>query len=220
MNKIVISVCAAVLVCAAPFRARANTILTGAGAGNEGFSMIPGSNFLGYQFTVGSTPLMITALGLWDGPTFTVDVGFTGVIGDGFVDQHVVELKDTFGNVLATANMQIGTGDALMGEFRYAATLIPTNPGSVILSANTAYILQASYVQEDPDSFRVNSGSQQAAVFDPAVSGNTGSLATVGPNAIFSLVTNGVPESGSTVVMMGIALGGLMALRRLLASLA
>ena len=219
MNRILISVCSAVLVCAAPFHARANTILTGAGAGNEGFSMVPGSNFLGYQFTVGSTPLMISALGLWDGPTFTVGVGFTGMIGDGFVDQHVVELTDTFGNVLATANMQIGTGDTLMGEFRYAAALIPTNPGPVILSANTAYILQASFVQLDPDTFRVNSGSQQAAVLDPAVSGS-GSPSTVGPNAIFSLVTNGVPESGSTAVRMGIAAAGLMALRRLLACLA
>src|SRR5207248_7578803 len=127
MKKILLPVCVAALSCAANFHAYANTILTDAGSGLAG--TVSGGNF-GYDFTVGSTPLMITALGLWDGPQSN------GSIGDGFASEHFVGLWDNSGYLLAKAVMPIGMGDMLIGEFRYAAVLIPTNPGPVILSAN------------------------------------------------------------------------------------
>ena len=230
MKKILLSIYGAALVCAASFQAHANTILNDAGTGTVG---IAGANAnFGYDFTVGSTPLLVTALGLWDGPAFRVGVGAIGSIGDGFASEHVVGLWDNSGNLLAKAVMQIGTGDTLVGEFRYAATLIPTNPGPVILSANTTYVLGAAYLMFDQDPFKANDSATQAT-FDPAVSSGMarsspggfsfpsdsfGAGSLVGPNAMFTLVTNGnghgVPESGTTAVLMLVALGGLLGLRR------
>src|SRR3954469_16560205 len=112
MKRILLLVCTAALICAANFKAYANTILNDSGSGGE-IGTVSGGN-LGYDFTVGSTPIMITALGLWDGPQSN------GSIGDGFASEHIVGLWDNSGNLLATATMLIGTTDTLMGEFRYA----------------------------------------------------------------------------------------------------
>jgi hypothetical protein len=173
---------------------------------------------------------MITALGLWDGPEFNPNTGgTTGSIGDGFFAGHDIGLWDNSGNLLAKATVSIGTTDTLMGEFRYSSVLTPTNPGPVILSPNTTYVLGATYIQMDPDKVRDNElGSQ--ATFDPAVSPgnvrdsipqgfsfpsvNAGPGSVVGPNAIFAPVTgNGVPEGGSTLLLMGGAVAVVFVLR-------
>jgi len=125
--------------------------------------------------------------------------------------------------------MQIGTGDTLMNGFRYASVLIPTNLGPVILSANTKYVLGAAYIANDPDTLVVNSPGQQAT-YDPAVipgdaRGSFGSFSFpsmnegpggpfIGPNALFTLA-NGVPEKGSALLLMAIAMVILLAVRRL-----
>jgi len=213
MKKILLSICVAALSCAANFQAQANTILINAGSGGD-VGTVTGGN-LGYDFTVGSTPLMITALGLWDGP----QGGGAGFIGDGFGSEHIIGLWDNSGNLLAKATMLIGTTDTLMGEFRYSSVLTPTNPGPVILSANTTYVLGAAFAPRDPDVLKRN-----LPPFDPAVSSgnlrsstgsfgfptdNEGAGAYVGPNAIFSLVTNGngVPEGGNALLMLAVAIG-------------
>ena len=223
MKKILLSLCAAALSCAANFHAQANTILNDSGTGNL-FQTGSAVN-LGYDFTVGSTPIMITALGLWDGPNNP----FTGSVGDGFANEHVIGLWDNSGNLLAKATMLIGTTDTLMGEFRYSSLLTPINPGPIILSANTTYVLAAAFAG-GTDTFRSNNSSTQAT-FDPAVTSGNGRASTggfsfpstnngpgsfVGPNAIFSLVSNGngVPEGGATAVLMLGSFALLLGLRR------
>jgi hypothetical protein len=229
MKKMLLLVCAAALICATNFDARANTIIDDAGPGPAGFSSF--NITFGYDFTVGSTPLMITALGMWDGPEFNpMTGGSTGSIGDGFFASHDIGLWDNSGNLLAKATVSIGTTDTLVGEFRYSSVLTPTNPGPVILSANTTYVLGASFIRMDPDKLRDNELGPQAT-FDPAVSsGNArdsiaagfgfpdntlGPGSLVGPNAIFTAVStgNGVPDGGNAAVMMSGAVAILLAFR-------
>ena len=218
MKKILLLVCVAALSCAANFHAHANTILTDAGSGLAG--TVSGGNF-GYDFTVGSTPLMITALGLWDGPNSNLG----NAVGDGFASAHVIGLWDNSGNLLAQATMLIGATDTLMGEFRYSSVLTPTNPGPVILAANTTYVLGAAFAPRDPDPLRltlptfdsaVSSGNARSSVGSFGFpTDNEGTGAYVGPNAIFTLQSNGVPETGTTAVLMAIAMVILLAVRRL-----
>jgi hypothetical protein len=98
--------------------------------------------------------------------------------------------------------------------FRFTFALIPTNPGPVILAANTKYVLGASFLTNDGDSFKFGLGGNQPT-YDPAVSpGNSRSSgfgfpqlnsspgAFVGPNATF----RSVPEGGSTLLLMAMAI--------------
>lgn len=149
-----------------------------------------------------------------------------GFVGDGFASEHIVGLWDNSGNLLAKATMLIGTTDTLMGEFRYSSVLTVIPPGPLILAANTTYVLGAAFAPHDPDLLKIT-----LPTFDPAVSSgnaressgsfafpmdNIGTGAYVGPNAIFSLVTNGngVPESGRSIILMLSSLLGLVGLRR------
>jgi hypothetical protein len=219
MNKILLCVCTAALSYTASFQARANTIITGAGTG----SVFPSANMnVGYDFTVGSTPLLVTALGLWDGPSGTG-------IGDGFAEQHEVGLwtNNGFnpGTLLGTVTIPAGTTASLIGDFRYVDLQTP-----VILLPGTSYVLGAFFLNAtDPVT---NDVGGNHAVYDPAVmegdarartslsfgypGSDDGPGALVGPNALFTLVQNGnaVPEHGATAVLMSIAVGGLLAVKR------
>ena len=189
---------AALICCVATF-AFANTIITDPGPGF--LSGASGGNItVGYDFTVGSSAIELTALGIWDWNQ------------DGLAEAHSVSLWDTAGNLLANTLISAGTVNPLVGEFRYA-TIIP-----ITLSAGTTYVLGAGYVDHSADPFIANVSGDQAT-FDPAVSpGNyrrttgfafpndtsVGPGSAVGPNAQFSLA-NGVPEPGSTALLLGLA---------------
>jgi hypothetical protein len=128
--------------------ARANAIITNKGPGTD--STIGDFTTLGYDFAVGSAPLLVTSLGLWDQNQ------------DGFTNGHTLGLWDNAGNLLATAAILPGTVDPLSGEFRYA-----TLATSVTLMAGTTYVLGATYVDQDADHFILNVGGNQAT-FHPA----------------------------------------------------
>ena len=178
---------------------RGNTIITNTDAGSLDVTAV--NQNLGYDFTIGPQNIQITALGLWDQNQ------------DGLGSAHVVGLWDNSGNLLAKATISPGTVDPLVGEFRYSSALVLINPGPLILSAGMTYVLGAAYIANDPDQFKATS----SATFDPAViSGNmrfsaggfsfpsnsNGAGTLLGPNAQFNVISNGVPESGSTVVLM------------------
>ena len=207
------SLCILSFICCSATLARGNTIITNTGAGSLLFS---GANQnLGYDFTIGPQNIQITALGLWDQNQ------------DGLASAHVVGLWDNSGNLLAKATIDPGTIDPLVGEFRYSSVLILTNPGPLILSAGMKYVLAGAYMMNDPDLAKATN----SATFDPAVisgderfseggfsfpSGNNGAGAFLGPNAQFTVISNGVPESGSTIVLLVAACAGIFALRRML----
>jgi hypothetical protein len=220
MRKMLFVACGSLSILGAVTNGWANTILTNSGIGSV--SAVSANVNEGYDFTVGANAIQITALGLWDGPQFTPPATVSGSVGDGFASEHVVGLWDNSGNLLAKAVMQIGTGDTLMGEFRYAAVLIPTNPGPVILSAGSKYVLGAAYAQFDPDMIKVSTNASQPG-YDPAVNSGDARFsagvfgfpdtvfapgAFIGPNALFTVLTNGhtIPESGATLAMMLLAL--------------
>ena len=191
---------AALICCVATF-AFANTIITDPGPGF--LSGASGGNItVGYDFTVGSSAIELTALGIWDWNQ------------DGLAEAHSVSLWDTAGNLLASTLISAGTVNPLVGEFRYA-TIIP-----ITLSAGTTYVLGAGYVDHTADPFIANISGDQAT-FDPAVSpGNyrrttgfafpndtsVGPGSAVGPNAQF----RSVPEPGSTALLLGLAVACLI----------
>ena len=204
MNKFKAFSLAVFISCVATF-ASANTIITNPGPGSL-FGTTANTTF-GYDFTVGSSALELTALGIWD------------LQQNGLTESHTVSVWDTSGNLLATAVISAGTINPLVGEFRYA-TISP-----IILSAGTTYVLGATYIDHTLDPFVRNVSGDQAT-FDPAVSaGNArtktgggfgfpdntseGAGSEVGPNAQFRLA-NGVPDPGSTALLLGLGIGCLI----------
>lgn len=193
------SLCILSFICCSATLARGNTIITNTDAGNLIFTAV--NQNLGYDFTIGPQNIQITALGLWDQNQ------------DGLGSAHVVGLWDNSGNLLAKATISPGTIDPLVGEFRYSSALVLTNPGPLILSAGMTYVLAGAYIAGDPDPAK----DTNSATFDPAVisgdmrfsegsfsfpSSSNGAGTILGPNAQFTVISNGVPESGSTVVLM------------------
>ena len=210
MNRLKLT-CVVCLVCCSTILVRGNTIITNTDAGSLIFTNPPQN--LGYDFTIGSQSIEITALGIWDQNQ------------DGLASAHVVGLWDNSGNLLAKATISLGTIDPLVGEFRYSSTLILTNPGPLILSAGMTYVVAGAYMGNDPDPAKATIG----ATFDPAIiSGNqrfsgggfsfpsnsNGAGTILGPNAQFTVLSNGVPESGSSVVLLFLALIALLGISR------
>ena len=199
---------AVVLLCCSVSYGRADTIITDPGTGIADIS--PGAT-VGFDFTVGSSPLLVTSLGLWDENQ------------DGFANSHMVGLWDNSGNLLGSVTISPSTTDPLSGEFRYATLGSP-----VTLLAGTTYVLSGSYVTDDADHYVGNLAAHQAT-FNPAVASGhvrvqTNSLfafpvgvfalgSIVGPNAQFTVVGS-VPDVGTTFPLFGLSLMGLAFLRR------
>src|ERR1700736_2341142 len=97
------SFCALLFGCACIFafsaRGNANTILNNSGTGVV--QTTSANVTIGYDFTVGSSPIQLTTLGLWDAGQ------------DGFTDPHFVGLWDNSGNLLAKGFISAGTVDPL-----------------------------------------------------------------------------------------------------------
>jgi hypothetical protein len=194
----------ALLLCFAAPLARANSIITSAGTGLTQTAI--GNTTAGFDFTVGSDSLLLTALGMWDQSA------------NGFTNSHTVDLWDNAGNLLATVQIAAGTVDPLTGTFRYVTLATP-----ILLQAGMTYVLGASYIDHDADRLIANLSTQ--ASFDPAVTaGNfrqtigAGVLfptviqagSAVGPNALFTAV----PEAGPGTALIGAVFGGLFLIAR------
>lgn len=102
------------------------------------------SQAIGYDFTVGSTPLSVSALGIWDDaaddvgyPVGSGTDGSTGGVPDGIAGTVTVQLwqhtSSTTGVKLSEVTIA-GTEGFLDGEFRYIELAEP-----VILAADTTY---------------------------------------------------------------------------------
>jgi len=200
------------LCCVVPF-SRANTIITNPGPGTPNISI--GATTAGYDFTVGSTSLSVTALGMWDQN------------GNGLTNSHTIGLWDISGNLLAQAIVSSGTINPLTGSFRYVTLATP-----VTLLAGSTYVLGATFINADLDRLIVNNGGNQAS-FDSAIlpgsfrqvigpttlafpNANIQSGSGVGPNAQFTAV----PEVGPGVLLIGLVLGALFLTHRRISILA
>jgi hypothetical protein len=83
---------------------------------------------MGYQFTVGSEPLLVTDLGFWDN------------FNDGLANPHQVGIWVTTGggtaaDAVVSGTAPAGTAATLLDGFRY----VPVTP--TVLAANTDYII-------------------------------------------------------------------------------
>ena len=85
------------------------------------------TGWVGYKFTVGNSPVLVSQLGRW------VRSGNTG--------NHAVKLVDANGNDLAGGSATVVTAGATAGAFAYASLANP-----ITLSANTTYILVSQEV--------------------------------------------------------------------------
>ena len=139
---------------------------SGIGSGSQQ----PHNLTLGWSFTLAS-PILVTDLGLWDGPG-----GFPNspnTAGDGFGVSHDVTIWDTAGNSLTTATVPNGTTATLgTDNFRYVSLVSP-----LALAAGT-YVISAYYTQASFDLDFANAGTITTVA--PVTYGTAGDTTTNG----------------------------------------
>jgi hypothetical protein len=127
---------------------------------------------IGWEFTTGSQPILVTQLGVYDHNH------------DGLASSHLEAIYDYLThNPVVTGTVPAGTAAPLSGFFRYTA-VTPT-----LLPANTKYVIAASWVQ-NADQF----------VWTPSTSSGTPSADIINfsfnPNLTLGLAGTGLPPSG------------------------
>ena len=206
-------IAAALLVCLYVPLSHANSIITNPGPGLTTTAI--NATTAGFDFTVGSNALLVTALGLWDQSQ------------NGFTNTHTVGLWDNTGNLLAQVSISSGTVDPLTGAFRYVTLATP-----VTLNAGSTYVLGATFRNGDLDRVVSNFNGNQAAFDNGVLPGNyrqivgVSSLAfpnsniqpgsAVGPNAQFSQIAT--PDAGPGILLLGVVLGALLLAHRQIVS--
>ena len=99
--------------------ANAHTVLFAAlaidspGTGHFGKNEGPLSNNYGWIFTIGTSDLLVSGLGIWDDN------------GDGLVASHPVGIWDATGALVAQTVVPVGTQAPLVGQFRVQALSAP-----------------------------------------------------------------------------------------------
>ena len=87
-----------------------------------------GNYTIGYEFTVGSSPITLNALGVEDDASAAL------------MSQHAVDVWSSTGTLLYSATVASGTSGLLSNGFRYAMLNSP-----ITLSANTSYYIGAGF---------------------------------------------------------------------------
>ena len=162
---------------------RADTLLSGPG---DGLVSSTSTADIGYSFTVGSSPLLVTALGLWD---------YTGWHRHGSFDAPVVSILTADGTVLGSVTMSARPGGPRDGAFRYTPL-----SASLTLAPGETYVLEADYFTSR-NRFTTDSLSQMSGIFSSAGTFDSSWLADgdspdpgytdkilVGPNLEFTVI--------------------------------
>ena len=162
---------------------------------------------LGAVFTVGSQPIQVTALGVYDS------------LQDGLFENHDVGIWGSSGLITSTT-IPSGTGATLIGTYRYLS--VP----SVTLAANTTYTIGAFF--DINTAFWDHHGANGTSAVDPAISSAIPAFYSGNNNPIFTQPTFGyaagplwaanmtfqvVPEPG-TFTLAAVGLGLLLFRRR------
>ena len=181
---------------------------------------------LGWKFIV-SAPILVTALGYYD---YSSDSSQPSVHGTpdnrtsgGLLDNHVVGLFDSAGNLLTSVDVLSGTSDALIGNCRYSS--IPT----IELTSGTYFVEGTQQGTSetnptDPVAWQFSSLNPLPEITILGAyyhyGGTPGDLefpnigptyqAYLGPNFLASTV----PEPTSMLLMLAAGLGALIAFRR------
>jgi hypothetical protein len=159
----------------------------------------------GWAFSLTSA-VSLTDLGIWD------------VLNDGLNESHVVRIWDSTGNLITSGTVPSGMGGTLVNGFRYVS-VAPT-----FLAAGS-YVISAYYLSSnDPvaglasvtTAPEVTYGQGRAGADTTCCVGGGDVFPTFlfpngafGPNFQFTTPTNGVPEPGPSLLLLGIALAGM-----------
>jgi len=204
----------AALIACGPLQTRANTALSFSGGT---FEISTQDVTVGWALTLTGS-VLVTDLGLWDGPT-----GFFGSTGDGFRDSHLVTIWTSTGIPVAQGTVPSGSGPE-SDNFRYVSI------APVILAAGN-YTIGAFFPNAggtggdsfiyDASTITTASGvtynGSRSAFGNGFPSGNSYfALANgdFGPNFQFTAApTNGVPDLGSTWTLLLLGLTATCGLR-------
>jgi hypothetical protein len=162
-----------------------------------GSSTNTASDTLGYEVTLGSTPLQLTALGIWDSNS------------DGLAASHDVGVWNADGTVLkGFVSIPAGVGATLVNGYRYADLATPMD-----LAPHTTYIIGASYQTDDEYRWFAGFGDYAndhtaggitigLGRYDASTSltypTHTTGITYTGPNALFTVV----PEPTSLLLLL------------------
>jgi len=160
----------------------------------------------GYEFTTGSSDLIVTWLGFYDAPS-----GDNGTVGDGLAAPHqtsIWEVSD--GSTVATTLIE--PADSLIGSFR-GHDIAP-----VTLLANTAYVIAANYGGEgdrERETSDLAGWGINGITINPdgagRYGGTGGDMPTGGWTTMISSTFGYIPEPATMSLLV---LGGLALLRR------
>jgi len=198
----------AALIALCPGKTRADTIALNFNLGGTNFNTGAGTDTLGWAFSL-SAPISLTQLGFWDNGN------------DGLIQAHKVTIWDSTGTVIeAQATVPNGTAATLTNGFRYV-----TLGSSVMLPAGN-YVIGAFF-----GAFGDEAASQASAIGTNSPVTYLGSRAIAGdafpssdafslPNSYFGpnfqfTSQRSVPDTGSTLGLLALALAGLFGARRI-----
>ncbi len=167
------------------------------------------SDTLGYEVTLGASPLRLTALGIWDNNS------------DGLAAAHDVGVWNSDGTVLeGYVSIPSGVAATLVNGYRYVNLTTPID-----LAANTTYVIGASYQSNDDYDWFAGFGDYANdhtaggitigfGRFDASTSliypTGTTSLVYTGPNALFTPL----PEPSAILLLLPLGLPAIARRRR------
>jgi hypothetical protein len=156
---------------------------------------------LGNRFQVGSNPLTVTALGIFDSGSAGLD------------QSHSVGLWTTNGTLLAEVDFSPGFSGFSLNGFLYQNLA-----SAIILQPHTPYVMGASYQVDTTDLHYANDASQYESWspdvifingrYTPTGAGFTcpnrsvSGMSYVGPNALYT-----VPEPGAGALLLSFTIG-------------
>jgi hypothetical protein len=208
-TKFALATLAISLLSFSPLQIRANTIaLSFTSHAGEGTAA---DSTLGWSFSL-STDILVTDLGVWDGPNSQA----FGPPGDGLRSDQLITIWTSTGTFVTSATVPAG-GGTLASDFRYV---------SIAQTSLTAgnYVIGTYYT---PGNLDRNAAISSTITTAPEVtygegrigSGNAFPSSTFagggvwGPNFQFVEARNGVPEAGSSCVLLAIAITGMVGFR-------
>jgi hypothetical protein len=193
----------AALIAFCPLQTRADTIALSFTGGTSAF---PNTDLtLGWAFTL-SSPVLLTALGLWDQNN------------DGLSVSHAVAIFTSTATLEAQVTIPSGTGATLTNGFRYvsfAPVVLPAGSYTIagfISVGSEEFAGAASAITTAPGVTYAGSRSEFGFAFPPGDVATT-SNSYFGPNFQFTTPTS-VRDAGTIGSLFGLSLMGLAFLRR------